>query len=419
MPAGATGDFATNGMGIDDNPGPAPSKGRPPAVLQIVPRLVSGGAERGTVDLAGALIAAGWKSYVASAGGPLEREVVRAGGTHLTLPLASKNPLLLRRNAVELAGLIRRLGIDIVHARSRAPAWSAWSAASTTGRHFVTTFHNAYDSGAALKRWYNSVMARGERVIAISQFVADHASQVYGIGPDRLRTIPRGVDLDVFDPARVGAQRIVSLARQWRLPDGAPVVMLPARLTRWKGGLDFIAAVAALGRRDVCCLLVGPEQRRGFRRELEAAIARNGLAGLFRIVEECHDMPAAYMLADVVVSASSDPEGFGRVIIEAQAMGRPVVATDHGGARETIAPGVTGWLAAPSDPAALAAAIGQALALDEAPRAAFARRARAHVASGYTREAMCASTIDVYEELLFPEPAAAPAEAREAVAVVA
>src|ERR1700730_4982731 len=202
-----------------------------------------------------------------------------------TSPRAARRAMSRVADAAALARLIRRFGIDIVHARSRAPAWSAWSAASATGRHFVTTFHNAYGSGGALKRWYNSVMARGERVIAISQFVADHAAQAYGIGPDRLRTIPRGVDFDIFDPDRVGAQRMVSLARQWRLPDGAPVVMLPARLTRWKGGLDLISAIAALGRHDVCCLFVGPEQRRGFRRELEAAIERSGLTGLFRIVE--------------------------------------------------------------------------------------------------------------------------------------
>jgi glycosyltransferase involved in cell wall biosynthesis len=392
-------------MGVDGITGLAPAKGRPPAVLQVVPRLGSGGAERGTVDIAGALVDAGWTSYVASAGGPLERDVVRAGSTHLTLPLASKNLFQLRRNATALARLIRRYGIDIVHARSRAPAWSAWPAARATGRHFVTTFHNAYGSGGALKRWYNSVMARGERVIAISQFVADHAAQAYGIGPDRLRTIPRGVDFNIFDPDRVGAQRIVSLARQWRLPDGVPVVMLPARLTRWKGGLDLISAMALLGRRDVCCLFVGPEQHRGFRRELETAIERNGLPGLFRIVDECRDMPAAYMLADVVVSASSDPEGFGRVVIEAQAMGRPVVATDHGGARETIEPGISGWLVPPRDPARLASAIGEALSLGESERAAFSRRTIAHVASRYSRQTMCARTIEVYEELLFPDAA--------------
>jgi glycosyltransferase involved in cell wall biosynthesis len=389
-------------MSIDDTIIPVASTGRAPVVLQVLPSLVSGGAERGTVELAGALVAAGWTSYVASGGGPLEREIARAGATHLTLPLASKNPLVMRRNTVELIRLIRRLGIDVVHARSRAPAWSACAAARATGRHFVTTFHNAYGARTALKRRYNSVMAQGDRVIAISDFVADHAASVYGVGHDRLRTIPRGVDLEIFDSNRVGAQRIINLACQWRLPDGLPVVMLPGRLTRWKGGLDFIAAIATLGRRDICCVLVGSEQRHGFRRELETAIRDNELAGVFRIVEECGDMPAAYMLTDVVLSASRDPEGFGRIIVEAQAMGRPVVATDHGGARETIVPGVTGWLAPPRDPAAIAAAIGEALALAAHERRQLAERSIAHIAARYTSEAMCARTIRVYEELLFP-----------------
>ena len=388
-------------MSIDDSIAPAKSTGRAPVVLQVLPSLGSGGAERGTVELAGALVEAGWTSYVASGGGPLEREITRAGGKHLTLPLASKNPLVMRRNTVEMVRLIRQLGVDIVHARSRAPAWSACAAAHATGRRFVTTFHNAYGARTALKRRYNSVMARGDRVIAISDFVADHAANVYGVGRDRLRTIPRGVDLDIFDPNRVGAQRIINLACQWRLPDGMPVVMLPGRLTRWKGGLDFIAAVAKLGRRDICCVLAGSEQRPGFRRELETAIRDNELAGVFRIVEECRDMPAAYMLADVVVSASREPEGFGRIIVEAQAMGRPVIATDHGGARETIVPGVTGWLVPPREPAALAAAIGEALSITVEERQQLANRSIAHIAARYTRQAMCAGTIRVYEELLF------------------
>jgi glycosyltransferase involved in cell wall biosynthesis len=387
-------------MTIDDTIRPVAPTARSPVVLQVLPSLVSGGAERGTVELAGALVEAGWTSYVASGGGPLESEIARAGATHLTLPLASKNPLVMRRNAAKLARLIRHLGVDIVHARSRAPAWSACAAAHATGRRFVTTFHNAYGARTALKRRYNSVMARGDRVIAISDFVADHAASVYGVGRDRLRAIPRGVDIEIFDPNRVGAQRIINLARQWRLPDGMPVVMLPGRLTRWKGGLDFIAAVARLGPRDICCVLAGSEQRAGFRRELEAAIRESGLGGLFRIVEECRDMPAAYMLADVVVSASRDPEGFGRVIAEAQAMGRPVVATDHGGARETIVPGVTGWLVPPREPAAFAAAIGEALSLEADERQQLGRRAMAHIATNFTREAMCARTIAVYEELL-------------------
>src|SRR5712692_1142767 len=283
----------------------------------------------------------------------------------------------MRRNRAALIDIIRRLKIDIVHARSRAPAWSAWSAAQTTGRRLVTTFHNAYDTDLPLKHWYNSVMAKGERVVAISHFVAEHVAATYGVGPDRLRVIPRGVDIAQFDPHRVDGERVAALATRWRVPDDCAVIMLPGRLTRWKGGLDFIEAIARLGRRDLCCLLVGAEQRNGFRRELERAIERQGLVGMFRVVEDCRDMPAAYMLSDVVVSASTDPEGFGRVIIEAQAMGRPVIATDHGGARETIEPGLTGWLAPPRNPAALAERIGEALALDPAERAAFAHRAMA------------------------------------------
>jgi glycosyltransferase involved in cell wall biosynthesis len=393
---------------------------RAPAVLQVIPSLVSGGAERGTVEMAAALVAAGWTAYVASSGGPMERQLARIGAHHIKLPLASKNPLIMRRNAGALKTILRRHRIDIVHARSRAPAWSALWAARATRRRFVTTFHNAYDTDLPLKRWYNSVMARGDRVIAISQFVGEHAASTYGIGPDRLRIVPRGVDLASFDPHRVRGDRVAALARQWRVPDDVKIVMLPGRLTRWKGGLDLIEAIARLDRRDLCVVLVGAEQRAGFRRELEATIERQGLVGLFRIVDHCNDMPAAYMLSDVVVSASNEPEGFGRIIIEAQAMGRPVVATDHGGARETILPGVTGWLAAPGDPTALAQAIGAALALDDEARSAFARRAISHIASDFTSELMCARTIAVYEELLFPQLAtAADEQARELVAIPA
>jgi glycosyltransferase involved in cell wall biosynthesis len=401
-----------SGMARDNSIPSGRRETRPPAVLQVIPSLVSGGVERGTVEVATALVAAGWTAIVASSGGPMERELARAGVEHIHLPLASKNPLTIRRNAGALARIIREHKIDIVHARSRAPAWSAWKAARTTRRRFVTTFHNAYDTGAPFKHWYNSVMARGERVIAISDFVAGHAASEYGIGADRLRTIPRGVDLKLFDANRVNGDRVADLAAKWRVPDGFAVVMLPGRLTRWKGGLDFIEAIAQLGRRDLCCLLVGAEQRAGFRRELEAAIERHGLIGQFRIVEDCRDIAAAYVLADVVVSASTDPEGFGRTIVEAQAMGRPVIATDHGGARETVIPGSTGWLVPPGDTSSLAAAISEALTLDPVSRQALAWRARAHIAAGVTREAMCARTIEIYEELLFPEaqPVALPPE---------
>jgi glycosyltransferase involved in cell wall biosynthesis len=388
-------------VSADPNTGSAPAKSRPPAVLQVLPSLVTGGVERGTIEMAQALVAAGWQAVVASSGGPLVRETARAGARHVTLPLASKNPLVIRTNIGRLAEVIERHTIDIVHARSRAPAWSAHWAARRTGRHFVTTFHNAYGAGSRLKHIYNSVMAKGERVIAISDFVGTHVARVYGVTPDRLRVVPRGVDLARFNSERVGAERLVTLARQWQLPDGAPVVMLPGRLTRWKGQLVLIEAVALLGRDDVRCLLVGSGDAR-YRRELEAHATKLGLGAQVEIVDECRDMPAAYMLADVVVSASTSPEGFGRVVVEGQAMGRPVVATNHGGACETVVPGSTGWLVAPGDARALADAIADALRLTPEQRLAYAARAIDHVRRNFDTATMAARTLDVYEEVLFP-----------------
>jgi glycosyltransferase involved in cell wall biosynthesis len=392
-------------VSADTSTGPAQAGSRPPAVLQVLPSLVTGGVERGTVEMAQALVAAGWTAVVASSGGPLAREVERAGARHVTLPLASKNPLVMRANIGRLVDLIGRLTIDIVHARSRAPAWSALWAARRTGRHFVTTFHNAYGTGSRWKHTYNSVMAKGERVIAISDFVGAHAAQVYGVTSDRLRVVPRGVDFVRFTPDHIGAERLVSLSRQWQLPDGAPVVMLPGRLTRWKGQLVLIEALARLGRSDLRCLFVGSGDER-YRRELEAHAAKLGLGAAVQIVDECRDMPAAYMLADVVVSASTSPEGFGRVIVEAQAMGRPVVATNHGGARETVVPGSTGWLVPPGDAGALAQAVNEALTLGPGERLAQAARAIDHVRRHFDTATMAARTLDVYEEVLFPAAAA-------------
>jgi glycosyltransferase involved in cell wall biosynthesis len=381
---------------------------RRPAVLQVLPALVAGGVERGTVDIAAALAAAGWRSLVASAGGPMTRELERAGATHFTLPLASKNPFVVRANIARLAALIRAHDIDIVHARSRAPAWSARAAARHTGTHFLTTFHNAYGGKSWLKRRYNAVMAGGELVIANSNFVAEHAAAAYGVTRERMRVIHRGVDVARFDPEKVSAERMARLAQDWRLPDGAPVVMLPGRLSRWKGHFVLIEAMQRLNRPQIHALIFGAGAA-GYRAKLDGAIARAGSAVTFRVLDECRDMPAAYMLADVVVSASTEPEGFGRVIVEAQAMGRPVVATAHGGAIETVLPGQTGWLVPPSDPAALGNAIAAALALDADARSAFAARAIAHVRANFTTAVMAARTIAVYQELLGAHPAPVPA----------
>lgn len=372
----------------------------PPAVMQVLPALVSGGVERGTLEIAEAQIAAGLRAYVASSGGPLVAELERLGARHVTLPLGAKSPVAIWRNAAALARVVREERIAILHARSRAPAWSSLIAARRTGAQFVTTYHGTYNEGLPGKRLYNSVMARGDRVIAISHFIAAIVLLRHGTDPARLRVIPRGVDMRRFDPSAVAAERIAALRQAWDLPEGRPVVMLPGRLTRWKGQTVLVDAMARLPADTVAVLVGGAEGREGFRAELESLVAARGLVGRVRVVGHVADMPAALLLADVVVHASTDPEAFGRTVIEAQAMARPVIASDLGAPRETVEEAVTGWRVPPGDPAALAQAIGWVLGLPGAERAAVAARARDVVLERYTTTAMQQATIAVYRELL-------------------
>ena len=325
--------------------------------------------------------------------------VERAGGQHVVLPLGTKEPLEMWRNAGRLARLVRREGVTIVHARSRAPAWSSLLAARRTGVRFVTTYHGAYSEGWAGKRWYNSVMARGDRVIAISTYVAGLIEARYGTDPARVRVIPRGVDPVVFNPAGIAPDRMARLLHAWRVPDGAPVVMLPGRLTRWKGQGVLLDAMARLGHPDAVAVFVG-DGRPGYARELERRAHALGIADRVRLAGHCEDMPAALMLAAVAVSASTEPEGFGRAVIEAQAMGVPTVVTDHGGAAETVEHLVTGWRVPPGDADALAVALDHALGMAAEDLAALAERSRASVLARYTTAAMQAATLDVYRELL-------------------
>ncbi len=373
---------------------------RAPVVLQVVPALNSGGVERGTVEIAGALGKANWGAVVASAGGTMENELDRAGARHVAMPLDRKNPFQIARNAIRLARLIEAENVALVHARSRAPAWSAFLAARYTKRPFVTTFHGAYRENG-LKHWYNLVMAKGDVVIAISDFLAAHARSHFGVDEERLVTIHRGVNTEIFDPTRVSAERMIQLANAWRLEDGKSVVLLPARLTRIKGQAVLLEALAQLGSSDVVAVLLGAEgDGGGYRREVDTLIQRHGLGAGVRIVPPCRDMPAAYMLADVLVSASTHPEGFGRTIAEAQAMGRPVIATDHGGAPEIVVRDETGWLVPPGDAASLAAALSAALGLEGWERNLLAARARENVARNFSLTRMCDETLAAYRRLL-------------------
>jgi glycosyltransferase involved in cell wall biosynthesis len=370
-------------------------------VLQVLPSLVTGGVERGTIEITDAVARAEAIALVASAGGRLVAAVERAGGRHFALPLTAKNPVAIWRNAGRLEALIQAHDVSIVHARSRAPAWSAWLACRRTGTHFVTTYHGAYAEDLPCKRRYNAVMARGEIVIAASRYIAELIVSRHKIPPTRIHVIPRGIDPAVFDPDNIAPERLARLARSWRLPDGAPIVVLPGRLSAWKGQGVLIDAIARLAGRGACCVLVGSDQgRRRYSAGLVRRARRLGIADRLRLVGECDDMPAAMMLSDVVVHASTQPEAFGRVVVEAQAMGRPVIAADLGAPVETVAHGVTGWRVPAGDPVALAAAIDAALALSDDGRRALAERARAAVLQRYTVRAMQDATLDVYRAVL-------------------
>jgi glycosyltransferase involved in cell wall biosynthesis len=370
-------------------------------VLQVIPELDAGGAERSAVDVARAVVAAGGRSWIATEGGRLAEEAERNGATIVKGSFASKNPLAIWRNAAALAEVIRREKIAIVHARSRAPAWSAFLAARRTGVAYVATYHGVYNAGNALKRRYNGIMARGDAVIANSQFTADHVLAEHRIDPKLMHVIPRGIDIAAFTPESVSPARVDAIRNAWQLKSGKPVIVLPNRLTRWKGQTVFVEALAQLPHRDFEAVMVGDAQERdAFVEELRAAVRAGKLEDVVRIPGHCSDMPAALLAADIVVAPSIEPEAFGRAAVEAQAMQRPIVASKLGAQTETVLDGVTGFLVPPGDPTALANAIGQALALSPEQRAAMGRAARERVLRLYTVDAMCAATLAVYAQVL-------------------
>ncbi len=381
-------------------PGKKPAQNAP-VVMQIIPSLGAGGAEQGCIDVAAELVKSGAKSIVVSHSGHRIPEILRGGSIHIDLPVHSKNPFVMWRNISRLRKIIKDHDVDIVHARSRAPAWSAWKSVEGTKARFMTTCHAPFNISGDVKKFYNSSIARGERVIAISNYVREYLLKNYEIEDRNIRVIHRGVAIEKFHPNAVAPTHLIKLTQEWRVPDGCAIIMMPGRLTRWKGHHILVDAMAKLKRDDVFCVMIGDDQgRTEYRAEVENAIREKGLEGRVRIIGHCSDMPAAYMLANVVVSASTDPEGFGRVPIEAQAMGRPIIATNHGGAMETILPGYTGWLVPPGDADAMANAMEEALNMDSEQRSFMATHAMMHVAEHFTRGRMVDETMNVYAELL-------------------
>ena len=375
-----------------------PSK---PVVMQIIPVLGPGGAEQGCIDVAIELTRAGSHAIVVSNGGHRIHELTRHNIHHINLPVDSKNPLVILKNIKRIRKLINKYNVDIVHVRSRAPAWSAYNAVKKTTAKFVTTCHAPYNISGKWKNRYNSVMTFGDRVIAISHYVANYMIDNYKIDPNKIRLIHRGIGLDKFHPAAVKPMQLVNISEAWRLPESAQIIMLPGRLTRWKGHHVLIDAMKKLNRKDVFCVLIGSDQgRTEYRAELETAIEEKNLGGQIRIIDHCDDMPAAYMCSTIIVSASIEPEGFGRIPIEAQAMGRPIIATDHGGAQETVLHNQTGWLIPPEDSDILAKTIEHALSMPEEDKIKMAQHAMGHIAHNFSREKMMDETLNVYAELL-------------------
>ncbi len=379
-------------------------------ILQVVPRLDAGGAERTCLEIASAVARAGGRAIVASAGGRLAPEIENAGGEVVVAPVDSKNPATIIANGFWLEKLIRREGVDLIHARSRAPAWSALQAARRAHIPIVTTYHGAYSAAGPIKRFYNSSMLRADRVIANSHFTAE---RIVGVAPSlaaRLKVIPRGVDIDLFNPEKVSHDRVNQATQGWGRGEEAGLkLLLPARLTPWKGHEIAIEAVARLRQaaqatgQDCGLTLVfcgGAQGKNDYERRLRARIDECGVRDMVYLVGDCADMPAAYAWADVVLAPSTRPEAFGRVAVEAGAMARPVIASNHGGARETVIDGETGYLVAPGDADALAGAVRRIGAMSADARETMGEIARARAASVYSCAAMCDATLGVYRELL-------------------
>ncbi len=380
-------------------------------ILQIIPELDAGGAERTTVDVAEGLAHAGARALVATEGGRLVGELQAKGGAWVPFRAATKNPFSMLVNVRRLARICHNERVALIHARSRAPAWVALGAARSLNIPFVTTYHGSYAGRSSVKVLYNSVMARGDAVIANSHYTGELIRSLYPQAADRIRVIHRGTDFSVFSPMAVAPERVESLRKTWNVAPHERVVLLAARLTGWKGQKILIEAAAKLrdaGVADVAYILAGdPQGRDSYVRELESLIEAHRLTGIVRRVGHCTDMPAAFLAASVVTVPSTEPEAFGRSAVEAQAMGTPVVVSDLGAVPETVLspPAVapherTGWRIPTADPDALAEALGAALALGASARIAMGARARDHVERHFSLERMVAGTLEVYSDLL-------------------
>ena len=379
--------------------------------MQILPALQSGGVERGTVDLAKALQKDGFEPIVVSSGGVMTYQLREAKIQHIILPVKTKNPLQIFWNIDEIADLIEEYKVDIVHVRSRAPMISAYFACKKTKTKLVATAHGSYSTNFLFwkafppKMLYNAMMLRADRVIAVSNFIKNYLLQNYQKYfqqplEDRIDVVARGVDVNYFNAESISMTRMIDLSTKWALPEDKKIIIFPARITSWKGHEFLIQALTKV-KSDFFCVFVGSDHgHKSFRKKIEQKIVKSGLEGRVKFVGMCKDMPVAYAISNLVISASLRPEAFGRIAIEAQAMKKMIIATNIGGSLETVIDGETGFLVEVGNVEKMAEAIDRALTLDKAVSDKICDNARKHIEKNFSSKKMCEETIKIYRKIL-------------------
>ncbi|MDC0397723.1 glycosyltransferase family 4 protein [Candidatus Pelagibacter sp.] len=377
-------------------------------VLQVIPKLGYGGAETGCYDIAHYLPENNCGSFIATSGGELLKFIDKKKVKIIKLPVHSKNPLIMFVNFLALIGVILINNITIVHARSRAPAWACFLAAKITGRKFVTTFHGTYNFSSKIKKFYNSVMVRSDLIIAGSNFIFSHIKENYTKYLDakkKLLVIFRGINVDYFDPTTKLDNDEKKLLKEWQIEKDKKIILLPGRLTGWKGQEVFIEAVnlvnIELGYEAFFAVILGSDQGRDlYKKKLIRLTEQHRLVNQVKFIDHCKDMALAYKVSDIVVSASIEPEAFGRVAVEAQSMERPIIASNIGGSNETVIDEKTGFLFESNNAKSLSKKILKILSMDEASLQSIGKNGRKNIIQKFNVEKMCFSTYSEYKRIL-------------------
>ena len=377
-------------------------------VLQVIPKLGYGGAETGCYDLAHYLHENNCTSFIATSGGDLIKFIDKKKVKLFRLPVHSKNPLIIIFNTFALVFIILVNGISIVHARSRAPAWSCFLATKITRKKFVTTFHGTYNFNNSIKKFYNSIMVRSNLIIAGSNFIFSHINKNYSryLGAKKkLLVIFRGINVDYFDPSTTTETQEKQLLIDWQIDKSKKIILLPGRLTSWKGQESFVEALSLvnkeLGHDSFYGVILGSDQGRNvYKKKITRLVEQHRLTNQLKFIEHCKNMPVAYKISDLIVSASIEPESFGRVAVEAQSMKKPILASDIGGSNETVENGKTGFLFEAGNPVSLSNKILEILKLDESTLKSMGNEGRKNIIKKFNVEKMCFSTYSEYKKLL-------------------